>query len=39
LRVLPWTVNAPDEMQRLVDAGVDGILSNDPVLLGDELPA
>lgn len=39
MSVLPWTVNAPDEMQRLVDAGVDGILSNDPVLLGEELPA
>lgn len=31
LSVLAWTVNNPEEMERLVDADVD--LSNDPVLL------
>lgn len=33
MSVLPWTVNAPPEMRRLIDAGVDGILTDDHVLL------
>ena len=33
LKVLPWTVNTPQEWQRLVDAGVDGIISDDPAAL------
>jgi glycerophosphoryl diester phosphodiesterase len=28
--VLPWTVNAEDEMQRLIDAGVSGIITDFP---------
>lgn len=35
LSVLPWTVNDPDEMRRLIDAGVDGILTDDHILLAD----
>jgi glycerophosphoryl diester phosphodiesterase len=30
LRVNAWTVNEPDEMRRLVDAGVDGIVTDVP---------
>lgn len=30
LEVLPWTVDERAEMERLVDAGVDGILTDDP---------
>ena len=30
LAVLPWTVNAEDEMQRLIDAGVSGIITDFP---------
>jgi len=31
--VLPWTPNAPAEWKRLVDAGVDGIITDDPAAL------
>ncbi|CAN5526414.1 glycerophosphodiester phosphodiesterase [soil metagenome] len=34
LRVLPWTVNAANDMARLVDWGVDGLISDLP----DRLP-
>jgi len=30
LEVLPWTVNDPADMARLIDAGVDGIISDYP---------
>ena len=30
LKVLPWTVNDPAEMGRLIDAGVDGIITDYP---------
>jgi len=33
LKVLPWTVNTPQEWQRLVSAHVDGIISDDPAAL------
>jgi glycerophosphoryl diester phosphodiesterase len=30
LRVLPWTVNDPDDMRRLIDWGVDGLITDYP---------
>jgi len=30
LRVIPWTANAETEWQRLIDMGVDGIITDDP---------
>ena len=30
LKVLPWTVNEPSEMRRLIDLGVDGIITDYP---------
>jgi glycerophosphoryl diester phosphodiesterase len=32
LAVLPWTVNQPDDMRRLIDWGVDGLISDRPDL-------
>jgi glycerophosphoryl diester phosphodiesterase len=32
-KVIPWTVNTKDEMVKLLNAGVDGIISDDPQLL------
>ncbi len=32
-----WTINAPDRMRRLLDLGVDGLLSDRPDLLRDVL--
>jgi glycerophosphoryl diester phosphodiesterase len=33
LQVLPWTVNSPPEWERLANAGVDGIITDDPAAL------
>ena len=33
LRVVVWTVNAPQDMARLIDLGVDGIITDRPDLL------
>ena len=30
LRVVPWTVNAPEDMARLVEMGVDGLITDYP---------
>ncbi|HYZ83149.1 MAG TPA: glycerophosphodiester phosphodiesterase [Bryobacteraceae bacterium] len=33
LTIVPWTANTPDVWQKLVDAGVDEIISDDPAAL------
>jgi glycerophosphoryl diester phosphodiesterase len=33
LQVIPWTPNSPEEWKRLVDAGVDAIITDDPAAL------
>ncbi|MDM0104178.1 glycerophosphodiester phosphodiesterase [Variovorax sp. J22R24] len=35
LRVLPWTVNERADMARLMDWGVDGLITDDPAILRD----
>lgn len=35
LKVVVWTVNRPEDMARLIDIGVDGIISDRPDLLRD----
>ena len=30
MQVIPWTVNAPDTMQRLIEGGVDGLITDYP---------
>jgi glycerophosphoryl diester phosphodiesterase len=37
LRVVPWTVNDPKEMKKLLKAGVDGIITDRPDLLKEVL--
>ena len=32
-----WTINEPDEMRRLLDLGVDGIMTDKPQVLKDVL--
>jgi glycerophosphoryl diester phosphodiesterase len=39
LRVITWTVNVPARMHRLLDAGVDGIITDRPDLLREVLIA
>jgi glycerophosphoryl diester phosphodiesterase len=33
LQVVPWTANTPEDWQKLVDSGVDGIITDDPAAL------
>ena len=33
LKVIPWTINNPADMERLIDWGVDGIITDYPGLL------
>jgi len=33
--VIPWTVNDPEEVARLVEAGVDGVITDRPDLFSD----
>ncbi|MCS6953328.1 MAG: glycerophosphodiester phosphodiesterase, partial [Bryobacteraceae bacterium] len=33
LKVIPWTVNEPEDWDRLLAAGVDGIITDDPAAL------
>ena len=37
LEVVPWTANKPEDWQRLIDANVDAIISDDPAALIDYL--
>lgn len=35
LKVIPWTVNKPEDMERLIDWGVDGLITDYPDRLRD----
>jgi glycerophosphoryl diester phosphodiesterase len=35
VRVLPWTVNEPEDWRKLIDWGVDGITTDDPARLAE----
>ena len=37
LSVVPWTVNVPADMTRLMDMGVDGLISDRPDLVREEM--
>lgn len=37
MKVVPWTVNSPKSMNMLIDMGVDGIITDKPWLLREEL--
>ena len=37
IRIIPWTVNAPADMEQLIDMGVDGIITDKPQLLREVL--
>src|SRR3990172_6195961 len=39
LKVLPWTVNDPADMQRLIDWGVEGLITDRPDRLRDMMAA
>jgi len=39
LKVVVWTVNRPDDMARMIDLGVDGIISDRPDLLREAAKA
>jgi glycerophosphoryl diester phosphodiesterase len=39
LKILPWTVNEPGEMERLIDLGVDGLITDYPDRLRKVLAA
>jgi glycerophosphoryl diester phosphodiesterase len=39
LRVVVWTVNAPEHIRRMLDLGVDGIISDRPDLVRAEMAA
>lgn len=36
MRLIPWTINDADEMKRLLELGVDGIISDYPNLFGKQ---
>jgi glycerophosphoryl diester phosphodiesterase len=35
LRIHAWTINDPEEMEALIELGVDGIMTDDPATLGE----
>jgi glycerophosphoryl diester phosphodiesterase len=39
LKVIPWTVNMPSDMQRLMDWGVDGLITDYPDQLREVMRA
>ncbi len=38
IQVIPWTANTPKQWRRLIEAGVDGIITDDPAALITWLP-
>lgn len=37
IRIIPWTVNKAEDMERLIDMGVDGIITDKPWILREVL--
>ena len=37
LPVLAWTVDEPEDLERVVTAGVDGVITNDPRIFAGTL--